>query len=156
MPTVTFTAADVTDPAVSSLIAALSADLLQRYPDEVATPIVADDFCAAAGYFALASIDGVPVGCGGFRVVSSDTVEIKRVFVLETQRGKGISKGLLDHLETCATGRGFTHAILETGTLQPEAIGLYRGRGYQQTPAFEPWVDNLFSVCFSKSLNPAS
>jgi GNAT superfamily N-acetyltransferase len=46
--------------------------------------------------------DDKPVGCGAFKEYESDTVEIKRMFVLPEYRGRGIAVGILNELESWA------------------------------------------------------
>ncbi|MDR1525920.1 MAG: GNAT family N-acetyltransferase, partial [Tannerella sp.] len=72
------------------------------------------------------------VGCGAIRAYSSGTVEIKRMFVREDQRRKGIASMILDELEWWAKELGFLRCILETGEKLPEAIRLYQKKGYSR------------------------
>jgi GNAT superfamily N-acetyltransferase len=97
--------------------------------------------------------DGAPVGCGGFKALDDDTVEIKRVFVRPEYRGRGLAKRVLGELERLAAGRGYRAAVLETGRGQPEAIGLYRRLGYVVIPNYGPYVDDEHSVCMRKALD---
>ncbi len=48
--------------------------------------------------------------------------------------------------------RGFHIARLETGTRQPEAIGLYEACGYRPIPKFGEYVSNRYSLCYEKRL----
>ena len=93
-----------------------------------------------------------PVGCGCFKLFDERTVEIKRMFVLEEHRGKGISKIILSELENWAIELGFTKSVLETGKGQPEAIGLYTRLGYIQIDNFGQYAAMPNSVCFMKRL----
>ncbi len=154
MPHLSLIETDVAAPATRDLIAALDAELLLRYPNELPNGIDADAFRAAEGCMVLAWIDGVAVGCAAFRPLAPDTIEIKRVFVRAGQRGRGVSKQLLAWLEQRALQRGFIRAVLETGVLQPEAIALYRSAGYTPIACFTPYTDNPSSVCFGKDLDP--
>lgn len=100
----------------------------------------------------LAYVDGQAVGCGCFRVLNPETVEMKRMFVLREYRGLGISKQILAALESWAAELNFKTAVLETGDLQIEAIQLYRKYGYQSIPNYGPYADLPHSYCFEKSL----
>ena len=55
-------------------------------------------------------------------------------------------------LESAAREHGYLTLRLETGTRQPEAIGLYRSAGYGEIPCFGEYADDQFSVCFEKRL----
>ncbi|HEY4625129.1 MAG TPA: GNAT family N-acetyltransferase, partial [Blastococcus sp.] len=69
--------------------------------------------------------DGTPLGCGALRALGEDVAEVKRMYVVPAARGRGVSKAVLAALEDAARERGWTTLRLETGSLQPEAIGLY-------------------------------
>ncbi|MFV0378049.1 MAG: GNAT family N-acetyltransferase [Mangrovibacterium sp.] len=106
----------------------------------------------AIAHAMVAYVDGQAVGCGCFRVLNPETVEVKRMFVLREFRGLGISKQVLAALESWAAGLNFKTAVLETGALQTEAIRLYKTYGYQSIPNYGPYVDLPHSSCFEKSL----
>jgi GNAT superfamily N-acetyltransferase len=99
---------------------------------EPGTPPSADDM----GPVVLARSDGVPVAMGALRQLGPDVAEVKRMFVVPEARGRGVAKAVLAALETAARERGWTTLRLETGPLQPEAIGLYTAAGYRPIPAF--------------------
>ena len=94
--------------------------------------------------------DGVPAGCGCFKPFADDAVEMKRIFVRKEFRGRGISKEIMCLLEEWAHSAGFRRAVLETGTSQPEAIGLYESAGYRRIPNYEPYIGVGNSVCYEK------
>ena len=80
--------------------------------------------------FILATLDGVPVGCGAVRPISGEVVEIKRMYVREMARGLGIGRAILAELERLAVSFGYSRIALETGVRQPEAIALYERGGF--------------------------
>lgn len=94
----------------------------------------------------------IPIGCGCFKSFDKQTVEIKRMFVKQEYRGKGISILILDQLEQTAKQNGFSKSILETGIGQPEAIRFYNKSGYKQIDNFGQYIGNINSVCMSKLL----
>ncbi len=91
-----------------------------------------------------------PVGCGAFRHIDENTIEIKRMFVDISARKKGIATKVLSGLESWAAEMNYLVCILETGYKQPEAIDLYIKNGYQRIPNYGPYVGVENSVCFSK------
>jgi putative acetyltransferase len=97
-------------------------------------------------------IDGAPAGCGCFKKFDNDTIEIKRMFVRDDQRGKGIAAAILTELELWAGEIGYQRAVLETGLLHAEAIGLYKKFGYMVTENYPPYVDMPDSICFRKTI----
>jgi putative acetyltransferase len=94
----------------------------------------------------------IAVGCGAVKSYSDNTMEVKRMFVPPTQRGKGIATGILRELERWAKELGFKKCILETGRRQTEAIGLYKKNGYSPFPNFGQYAGKDYSVCFEKLL----
>lgn len=92
------------------------------------------------------------VGCGAIKHYEDGVVEVKRMYVLSNQRGKGIAAQVLKELEQWAVELGYTKAILETGKKMPEAIGLYKKSGYVITPNYGQYAGVDDSVCFEKIL----
>lgn len=97
--------------------------------------------------------DGInPVGCGAIKEYSSDTMEVKRMFVRHDYRNMGIASKVLKELETWASEMSYKKCILETGKKQPEAIGLYIKSGYLSIPNYGQYTGIVNSVCFEKKL----
>ncbi len=101
----------------------------------------------------LAYADNHAVGCGAFRSFTTDTVEIKRMYVRPEYRGRGIASVVLNGLEQWALEAGFHSCILETGFNQPEAIALYKKSGYTVIPNYGPYENIANSICFEKTLS---
>ena len=100
----------------------------------------------------IANENGTAVACGAFKPFDEKSVEIKRMYTLEDQRGKGIASLVLQELEDWAQEIGFEKTVLETGQKQPEAIQLYKKRGYIQTPNFGQYQGIENSLCFERKL----
>ncbi len=96
--------------------------------------------------------DKLPVACGAFKEYDNDPVDLKRIFVLDKHRGEGLAKLIVSKLEEIAGKRNYKYAILETGKGQPEAIGLYKGLGYEVIPNYGPYEGNTNSLCMKKAL----
>jgi len=76
--------------------------------------------------------DGRAVCCGGLRPLDEDgVIEIKRMFVSETARGRGHGRTLLAELERLAAGAGGTRVRLFTTEVLVEARALYESAGYR-------------------------
>lgn len=97
--------------------------------------------------------DEVAIGCGAFKSIEDDKVEIKRMFVKEDLRGRGIAAQLLNELEKWASELGFQHFVLETGLRQTAAIALYHKAGYKTIPNYGQYIGVANSVCFEKKLH---
>jgi putative acetyltransferase len=135
-----------------ALINELDADLLTRYPAEWIHGLHSDDIADPKFIFIVARLDGEPVACGALRRLARDVAEVKRMFVKRRIRGRGLSRQLLGFLESTARKSGYRILKLETGTKQPEAIGLYESAGYKHIPLFGEYVGNPYSLCFEKRL----
>lgn len=98
----------------------------------------------------IAYVNDMPVGCGCFKELSEDCVEVKRMFVDPNHRGKGISSQILMELEKWALSIGHNRMVLETGKLQHEAIMLYTKRGFMPIECYGPYKDLPNSLCFEK------
>lgn len=140
------------DVDFETLIGLLDQDLERRYPDtrDFFQPLNKIKLGAKA---VVAYEDGKPVGCGCFReAAENQTVEIKRMYVLDEKRGRGVAGQVLRELETWAKETGKERAILETGYGQPEAIALYTKNGYVEIERYAPYTDSEESVCMGKDL----
>src|SRR4051812_26646897 len=98
------------------------------------------------GAFLVAYMGDEPVGCGAVKHPRSAPAEIKRMWVAEAARGRGVARRLLAELEGRAAGSGATVAHLETNRALVEAIAMYRSAGYHEVPPFndEPFADHWF------------
>lgn len=93
------------------------------------------------------------IGCGAFREYEPQTAEIKRMYVREEARGRGIAGQVLAELESWAKELNYAECILETGVKQPEAIRLYQKSGYENFPCYGQYLNVQNSVCMRKSLS---
>ncbi|HMG81948.1 MAG TPA: GNAT family N-acetyltransferase [Ferruginibacter sp.] len=103
--------------------------------------------------YALVAYDNaIPVGCGAIKEFASDSVEVKRMYVLPNRRGQGIASIILTALEQWAAELNYIKCVLETGKRQPEAIALYTKHSYAIIPNFGQYENVANSVCFEKIL----
>lgn len=140
------------DADFTFLTGLLDQDLDGRYPNtrDFFQPLNKIKLGAKA---VVAYEDGKPVGCGCFREAPEhQIVEIKRMYILDEKRGRGIAGQILRELELWAKELGKERAILETGRGQPEAVALYTRNGYVETERYAPYTDSENSVCMAKDL----
>lgn len=95
----------------------------------------------------------MPVGCGALKKYDAYSIEIKRMYTKEAHRGNGIASQVLMELEQWARELSFKKCILETGINQPEAIALYKKRGYSLIDNYGQYADKENSYCFEKKLS---
>jgi putative acetyltransferase len=100
-------------------------------------------------------IDGELVASGAAKIMHNDGnyAEIKRVFVLDRHRGKGLSHRVMQFLEDELRQRGLSLFRLETGVKQPAALGLYRKLGYRERGPFGSYRADPLSVFMEKQGN---
>lgn len=96
--------------------------------------------------------DDVTVGCGAIKEYEPGTMEVKRMFVKDEYRSKGIATFVLLELEKWTLELGYTKCILETGIKQPEAIRLYTKNNYSVIPNYGQYAGIDNSVCMEKVL----
>ncbi|SMC37197.1 GNAT family N-acetyltransferase [Moheibacter sediminis] len=94
----------------------------------------------------------IPVGCGAIKEYYSNVMEIKRMFVPQEFRGRGIAQLVLKELENWAKELGFEKCILETGEDMKDAVGLYQKSNYKIIPNYGQYKDVETSICFEKIL----
>lgn len=139
------------DPDFLKLVAELDEDLRKRDGDEhvfYAQLNKTDGISTCL----VAYQDGRAVGCGAIRELADGAVEVKRMYVLPSNRGTGIASGILKQLELWAAELGYGKCVLETGRRQTEALGLYQKAGYKVIPNFGKYRGVANSVCFEKLL----
>jgi len=135
-----------------NLIEALDADLRRRYPGVAIHGLRQDEARDPRLSFFVARIGGQAVGCAALRELEPDTGEVKRMFVLEGFRGRGVARLLIAALENHALTLGYHTLRVETGDSQPEAVKLYQSAGYTPIPPFGQYAGNSYSRCFEKQL----
>lgn len=101
----------------------------------------------------LVYVNDQPAASGCFKKYNTDTVEVKRMFVVKEHRGKGLSKTILAELEAWAAEEGFKYAILETSIHFIPATTLYKKSGYQIIPNYDQYEGLEESVCMQKELS---
>ncbi|MBX3501182.1 MAG: GNAT family N-acetyltransferase [Alphaproteobacteria bacterium] len=140
-------------PDVRAELAEADKWYLATYPAESINTIdLAELMAPNVTFFAARDQEGRLLGFGA--VVECDGyAEIKRMYVSQAARGMKVSRRILERLEAHAISRGFTVMRLETGPLQPEALGLYQTHGYQPIPHYADYdADDPNSLCFEKRL----
>lgn len=150
-----------TDPASEAagrLIAMSDAYMGDLYPAESnhleSVAALAQDNVIFLGCY----IDETLAACGAVKILFDDDEqlsygEIKRVFVPEEFRGRGLSKHIMRALEDHLLGQDIRVARLETGIRQPEALGLYFRLGYAERAAFADYEEDPLSVFMEKILS---
>ncbi|MDE6319143.1 MAG: GNAT family N-acetyltransferase [Lachnospiraceae bacterium] len=96
--------------------------------------------------------DDNPVGSASFKKYDDECAEVKRVFIKQDYRGRGISYKLMERLENVAKEQGYRYLILESGEPLVAAMALYRKIGYKVIPNYGQYKDMHDSICMKKKL----
>ena len=120
---------------VRSLIDELETVLAAEYPLEQRHGLAFDAIFQPHVRFFLARLHGAAVGCGGVALFP-DFAEVKRMYVRDSARRKGVAGAILARLEEEVRGAGLSLLRLETGVRQVAAMRLYARAGFRERPAF--------------------
>jgi GNAT superfamily N-acetyltransferase len=102
-------------------------DMPKAGPGELAPP---------GGTFVVGYEDDVAVCCGGLKRLPDGACEIKKMFVADEARGRGVARALLVELERLARDLGYSVARLDTGPKQTRARRMYERAGYAPVENF--------------------
>ena len=120
---------------VRALVGELDQILSAEYPPEQRHGLALDAIFRPNIRFFLARMDGVAIGCGGVGWFS-DFAEVKRMYVRDVARGRGVAQALLARIERETLEAGFALLRLETGVRQTAALRFYRRAGFRDCAAF--------------------
>lgn len=132
------------DPEAREARACLSAylTLLHRRIPGITAAHVPDPDPEAASYrppkgaFLLAREGGRAVACVALKPVDAATGEVKRLWVAEEARGRGLARAMMGAIEAEARRLGFSRLRLDTNEALSEAIALYRRLGWAEVAPF--------------------
>ena len=143
-------------PAVKGLLEQLNTYLSERYPADANHIDSPEELKKPNVVFIAAWSGNSALGCGAVKFLKDDVDygEIKRLFVADYARGKGVADKLMEYLERAAADRGVNVLRLEAGMEQPEAIALYRKLGFVERDVFAGYEDENIelSVFMEKQL----
>jgi GNAT superfamily N-acetyltransferase len=126
-----FRTVDAGVPPASDLIAAMLAEMDALYGSiETGPSGTPADFAPPGGAFVVGFEDGEPVCAGGLKRLSGGAVEVKRMYVVQAARGRGVARALLTALEDEAQSLGYEVVRLDTGAHQPHVRMLFESAGY--------------------------
>ena len=142
------------DPVAQDLVERVQQEYVVRYGGRDEAVVDAAEFEPPAGLFLVAEVDGVPAGCGAWRLLPSGEVEIKRVYVEPSFRRRGLARRLMAALESSAARAGHRCVVLNTGQEQPEALALYDRLGYRPVRGYGVYACAPDAVFLGRDLGP--
>jgi len=106
------------------------------------------------GSLLIAYHDGQAVGCVALRDLGDGVCEMKRMFIPEEFRGKGVGRGLADGIIDDARAAGYRRMRLDTSKRQDEAMRLYERSGFRRIQPYYDLPDDLrnWLVFFEREL----
>jgi GNAT superfamily N-acetyltransferase len=145
-------------PDASSLLDAFYQEQVKRYGFADSIEMSPPDYAAPNGLFIVTYLAAVAVGCGGYRWLdrSSRTIEIKKIYVTPTARGRGAGHAVMSWLEHHAIAAGACQVLLETGVRNTAALRLFTDAGYQPTDIYVENRDPAINRAFAKSLHDSA
>jgi GNAT superfamily N-acetyltransferase len=138
--------------AVRALIRAHAAALRQHKGTELVLADAAGlpgPYAPPRGRLYLARLEGVPAGCVALHPLDATTGEVKRMFVHDAARRRGVARALMVRLLDDARALGYLRLRLGTLDEMTAAQQLYRSLGFREIPGYradEP-VDTVFFEC---------
>jgi putative acetyltransferase len=97
---------------------------------------------------------GVLLGIGAIMMLPGGLAELKSMHTLETSRGRGVGRALVERLIAEALARGCSRLLLETGAMDAfaPARALYLRSGFSPCEPFGEYVNSSTSVCMAMDL----
>ncbi|MGE0240922.1 MAG: GNAT family N-acetyltransferase [Parvibaculaceae bacterium] len=139
---------------VTKLIRDLDEMFHRLYPAESNHLVDIETLASPDIHFFVARRDGKALGCGALWHRDPAYGEVKRVYVRPEARGLKLSKLILTALEDNARAHGLKAMKLETGTLQPEALGLFAAWGFTRCGPYADYpTDDPYSVFMEKRVD---
>ena len=99
--------------------------------DRVVLENPVENILAPGGHIFMALIDDLPVGCCALLPMGPKEFELAKMAVLESERGRGIGRKVLEYAITQAKKLGAERLYLETNRKLANAIHLYESVGFQ-------------------------
>lgn len=149
-----FVADDLTHPAVLELLRLHVESAHANSPPDKVHALDLSGLRDPAVTFWSVWDDKTLVGMGALKMLGEGRAEVKSMRVAPAYLRRGMGRAILDHLLVEARARGVTWVGLETGgndAFAP-ARAMYEAAGFVECEAFEGYVVDDFSRCYSRTL----
>jgi ribosomal protein S18 acetylase RimI-like enzyme len=103
---------------------------LSRFPEKYDEP---------DGAFFIAKENDNIIGCAGLKKMDDKTCEMKRLFVNDKYRGKGLGKKLVEMIIEAAKSKNYEKMQLDTLNTMENALAIYYKAGFYE---IEPYYNN--------------
>jgi putative acetyltransferase len=130
-------------------------ELFAEYARKVDEPCCFTNFdrelAALPGEYRLFLLEDA-AGCVALRLLNPETAEMKRLYVREAHRGRGLGRVLAQAAIAAAREAGCARIVLDTLPKMREAQTLYQGLGFRQVPPYLA-VPTPGAICFELRLS---
>jgi putative acetyltransferase len=117
--------------------ASLDVDLcFQGFTEELAG--LPGSYAPPSGRLLLAAVDEMPRGCVALQEITSETCEMKRLYVQPGQRGTGLGRLLVARMLDEARAIGYRQIVLDTLPSMTRAQAMYVALGFEEIPPYRP------------------
>jgi putative acetyltransferase len=151
-PVLTITQEDPAQPDVVELLRQGEAFSASLYPPESNHHLPLDALRRPEVRFFVARDAGGDVFATGAIVLHDNWAEIKRLWVEEAARGRGVARQVLNVLMAAASAAGVERLRLETGVANHAALALYERAGFQRREPFADYCPDRLSVFMERQL----
>jgi len=147
---------DPARPDVHQLLSEHLADMFATSPAESVHALDHSALKHESMTFWTAREDGVLLGCGALKALSSGHAEIKSMRTTSIARGRGVATQMLEHIVAEAARMGYERVSLETGTQDyfAPARRLYARHGFRECPPFGEYTLDPNSVFMELAVSP--
>ena len=110
---------------------------LERFPEKYKEP---------DGAFFIARDGAKAIGCVGLKKIGDRVCEMKRLFVLDGYKGRGVGTRLVEAIIREGEGKGYSRMRLDTLKRMDKALALYRKFGFKEIGQYveNPIEDAVF------------
>jgi len=138
---------------VRTLITELNAVLLEHTPAEFCSHMTVEQMADADTTVFIARDDGGrAVACGALRRHGDGIGEVKRMYTIPAEQGRGIGGRILERIEALAREEGLTLLVLETGHVHDAAYRVYERGGFSRCGPVLDYPDTGWSIFYEKAL----
>jgi GNAT superfamily N-acetyltransferase len=124
---------------------------MSQQQDEADLVAVEDVYLQSRGEFLLGFIGERLIAMGGFKRLSDDVAELRRMRIARELQGRGYGTHLLRELERRAFQSGIRRLCLDTARRRASTLEFYRKHGYQEIG--QGFYGAVETVQFGKTLD---
>lgn len=115
--------------------ASLDVDLcFQGFTGELAS--LPGSYAPPSGRLLLATVARIPCGCVALQAITSESCEMKRIYVRPEQRGSGLGRLLVERVLDEARAIGYRRICLDTLPSMARAVAMYLALGFEEIPPY--------------------